>query len=146
MCICMRHVMRGSTKILYHVMWQLFLSPFFCLIFVNLNSGNVFLCTFLFLFGMACFYFCNPPFTCFAITLLKGCNHTETWFAINYILACKLSFSFAIAAHQSLQTHCKRMFAITSIFGLGCNLASISQCRVTELFFYQFFAIVITLL
>jgi hypothetical protein len=148
--------MRGSTKILYHVMWQPFYVFFFVLIFVNFELWQCIFVNLLFLFGMECVLFaihltcfCNhtldklQSLTCVisatvfffqsqhisgqgmfcnhlvfftklqphqAKTKLvtpsfftsfcnrndicyKGCNHTEIWFAINYILVCNcLSF------------------------------------------------------
>jgi hypothetical protein len=72
-----------------------------------------------------------------AITLRHDLQSNTFWFA-TVVFFCNRSTSVVANTLQ-------RIFAITSIFGPGCNLASILQCRGTELF-YQFFAIAITLL
>jgi hypothetical protein len=102
---CTRHVMRGSLKILYPVMWQL-LRPFFLFEFVNWNSGNVFLCTFFFYAAWSVFFAIAP------LPILQ--SHCDK-IAITRMFVYATGF-FAIAAHQRFATTLSRMFAITCIF------------------------------
>jgi hypothetical protein len=67
-----------------------------------------------------------------AITLRQDLQSTTFWFAT--------VFFFAIAAHQSLQTHCKgccnhQYFDQVATHRAKTTLAAILQCRGTELFF-----------
>jgi hypothetical protein len=61
-----------------------------------------------------------------AITLRHDLQSTTFWFA-TVVFFCNRNTSVVANTLQ-------RMFAITSILGPGCNLASILQCRGTELF------------
>jgi hypothetical protein len=93
--------------------------------FVNLNSGNVFLCTFFFLFGMECFFF--------AIHLYLFCNHTRDKIAITHMCCfCNCVFflqSQHISGQGCLQSPC--------IFHEVATTSSKDQTSHTKLF-YQF--------
>jgi hypothetical protein len=134
----MRHVMRGSTKILYHVMWQLFY-VLFLFDFVNLNSGNVFLCTFFFYSAWSVF-FCNPPLPVFATT------HSIKLQSLTCVISATVFFlqSQHISGQGCLQSSCiftklqphqaKTKLVTPSFFTSFCNRnhIAIRGCNHTE--------------
>jgi hypothetical protein len=92
--------------------------------FVNLNSGNVFLCTFFFYSAWSVF-FCNPPLPVFATT------HSIKLPSLTCVISATVFF-FAIAAHQR-----SGMFAIILYFHEVATTSSKDQTSHTKLF-YQF--------
>jgi hypothetical protein len=53
----------------------------------------------------------------------KGCNHTATWFEINYILVCNCLFLFNRSTSVVTNT-LQRMLQSPVVFGPGCNPSS----------------------